>query len=232
MKDLKEIAAETDCQPKYISKGIAMALFYLARCLHEGCGVVKDQQAAQNYYSEVLDKLSADRSTALITQDEQAATFVQKGIFIDCNVPVFQSFKFDPDICAKLQQGVQYSEIWLWKKQVWSFISHFPLRHSKGIEPNCVSCRVSNLLLTWYARLFGTTWPGLSIFKQVQLLSFIDSFVACQKWDWEILGTLAGNPTEFTLRCTTNQFSVHASLNSAQCRHLFQRSNCNSEFQD
>lgn len=47
------LAKMTDCLPTYIAKGVAMAAFYLARCLHLGRGVQQDQAAAKKYYSMV-----------------------------------------------------------------------------------------------------------------------------------------------------------------------------------
>ncbi|XP_032656256.1 LRP2-binding protein isoform X4 [Chelonoidis abingdonii] len=45
------LAKITDCLPVYIAKGVAMATFYLARCLQLGLGIQQDQAAAKNYYS-------------------------------------------------------------------------------------------------------------------------------------------------------------------------------------
>ncbi|XP_075053000.1 LRP2-binding protein-like [Mixophyes fleayi] len=46
------IAEATDCLPAYIAKGIAMANFYLARCLHRGLGIKQDIAAAKPYYTK------------------------------------------------------------------------------------------------------------------------------------------------------------------------------------
>ncbi len=43
----------TDCLPAYVAKGVAIAAFYLARCLHLGRGIEKDEAAAKKYYSKV-----------------------------------------------------------------------------------------------------------------------------------------------------------------------------------
>ncbi|KAL7981912.1 hypothetical protein Chor_000969 [Crotalus horridus] len=51
--NVEKIAEETDCLPFYISRGLAMASFYLARCLHLGRGTQQDIAAAKNYYSKV-----------------------------------------------------------------------------------------------------------------------------------------------------------------------------------
>ncbi|KAK9398949.1 LRP2-binding protein [Crotalus adamanteus] len=50
--NVEKIAEETDCLPFYISRGLAMASFYLARCLHLGRGTQQDIAAAKNYYSK------------------------------------------------------------------------------------------------------------------------------------------------------------------------------------
>ncbi|XP_035413839.1 LRP2-binding protein [Cygnus atratus] len=49
--DIDMLAKMTDCLPTYIAKGVTMAAFYLARCLHLGRGVQQDQAAAKKYYS-------------------------------------------------------------------------------------------------------------------------------------------------------------------------------------
>ncbi|XP_044153597.1 LRP2-binding protein isoform X1 [Bufo gargarizans] len=56
-----------DCLPVYIAKGIAMANFYLARCLHLGLGIKTDTAAAKQYYrkascvdAEVTSDLQCD----------------------------------------------------------------------------------------------------------------------------------------------------------------------------
>lgn len=45
-------AKSTDCLPTYTSKGIAIANFYLARCLHLGLGVKPDMTAAKKCYTK------------------------------------------------------------------------------------------------------------------------------------------------------------------------------------
>ncbi|XP_065592631.1 LRP2-binding protein isoform X1 [Cyrtonyx montezumae] len=50
--NIEMLATMTDCLPAYIAKGIAMAAFYLARCLHLGRGVEQDEAAARKYYSK------------------------------------------------------------------------------------------------------------------------------------------------------------------------------------
>lgn len=47
------LAKVTDCLPRYVAKGVAMAAFYLARCLQLGLGVQQDQAAAKKCYSKV-----------------------------------------------------------------------------------------------------------------------------------------------------------------------------------
>ena len=53
LEDVNSIAAETDCQAGFISKGISMACFYYARCLHEGRGVQKDEVESKSFYTKV-----------------------------------------------------------------------------------------------------------------------------------------------------------------------------------
>ncbi|XP_006882305.1 PREDICTED: LRP2-binding protein [Elephantulus edwardii] len=50
--DIPMIAEVTDCLPEFITRGIAMASFYHARCLQLGLGVTKDEAAARQYYSK------------------------------------------------------------------------------------------------------------------------------------------------------------------------------------
>ncbi|XP_056182094.1 LRP2-binding protein isoform X1 [Falco biarmicus] len=50
--DIKMLAKITDCLPKYVAKGVAMAAFYLARCFQLGRGVQQDQATAKKYYSK------------------------------------------------------------------------------------------------------------------------------------------------------------------------------------
>ncbi|NXO02876.1 LR2BP protein, partial [Rhinopomastus cyanomelas] len=50
--DIDKLAQETDCLPSYVAKGVAMAAFYLARCLQLGLGVQQDPAAASKYYSK------------------------------------------------------------------------------------------------------------------------------------------------------------------------------------
>lgn len=51
--DIPMIAHVTDCLPEFISKGMAIASFYYARCLQLGLGITKDEAAAKLYYSKV-----------------------------------------------------------------------------------------------------------------------------------------------------------------------------------
>ena len=48
-----QIAEETDCLPAFVAKGIAIACFYYARCLHQGYGIKRDEAEAKKYYSKV-----------------------------------------------------------------------------------------------------------------------------------------------------------------------------------
>ncbi|XP_068951977.1 LRP2-binding protein isoform X2 [Petaurus breviceps papuanus] len=50
--DVPTIAQMTDCLPEYITKGIAMASFYYARCLQLGLGIIKNEAEARKYYSK------------------------------------------------------------------------------------------------------------------------------------------------------------------------------------
>uniref|UniRef100_G1N372 LRP2-binding protein n=1 Tax=Meleagris gallopavo TaxID=9103 RepID=G1N372_MELGA len=51
--NIEMLATVTDCLPAYVAKGVAIAAFYLARCLHLGRGIEKDEAAAKKYYSKV-----------------------------------------------------------------------------------------------------------------------------------------------------------------------------------
>ncbi|KAJ8787466.1 hypothetical protein J1605_022951 [Eschrichtius robustus] len=51
--DIPMIAQVTDCLPEFISRGMAMASFYHARCLQLGLGITKDEATAKRYYSKV-----------------------------------------------------------------------------------------------------------------------------------------------------------------------------------
>ncbi|KAL8576312.1 hypothetical protein ACOMHN_006235 [Nucella lapillus] len=53
MTDIQAIARQTDCLPSYTQKGVAMAAFYLARCLHRGLGLQRDVLRAQQLYTKV-----------------------------------------------------------------------------------------------------------------------------------------------------------------------------------
>ncbi|NXW32977.1 LR2BP protein, partial [Phaetusa simplex] len=50
--DVDTLAKITDCLPASVAKGVAMAAFYLARCLQLGRGIQQDPAAAKKYYSE------------------------------------------------------------------------------------------------------------------------------------------------------------------------------------
>jgi len=50
--DVQQIAKETDCLPAYIAKGMSLAAFYYARCLHLGLGIKKNEKEAKVYYSK------------------------------------------------------------------------------------------------------------------------------------------------------------------------------------
>ncbi|XP_061108292.1 LRP2-binding protein isoform X2 [Conger conger] len=51
-EDVGAIARNTECLPEYISKGIAMAMFYYARCLQRGKGVQQNVEEAKRYFSK------------------------------------------------------------------------------------------------------------------------------------------------------------------------------------
>ena len=53
LEDPHQISVETDCLPMYICKGISIACFYYARCLHQGIGMPKDEETAKKFYSKV-----------------------------------------------------------------------------------------------------------------------------------------------------------------------------------
>ncbi|XP_066488645.1 LRP2-binding protein [Tiliqua scincoides] len=50
--DVEKIAKTTDCLPFYVARGLAMASFYLARCLQLGLGIQQDAAEAKKYYSK------------------------------------------------------------------------------------------------------------------------------------------------------------------------------------
>ncbi|XP_039606932.1 LRP2-binding protein isoform X1 [Polypterus senegalus] len=51
-ENIPEIARATDCRIDYIRKGLAIALFYYARCLQLGLGATQNSKEAQYYYSK------------------------------------------------------------------------------------------------------------------------------------------------------------------------------------
>ncbi|XP_005095624.1 LRP2-binding protein [Aplysia californica] len=51
-EDVPVLAAETDCLPLYIAKGIAMACFIYARCLVGGHSLKPNKELAKTYYSK------------------------------------------------------------------------------------------------------------------------------------------------------------------------------------
>ncbi|NXI68547.1 LR2BP protein, partial [Anseranas semipalmata] len=50
--NIDTLAEMTDCLPTYVAKGVAMAAFYLARCLHRGLGVQQDQATPYSLFSK------------------------------------------------------------------------------------------------------------------------------------------------------------------------------------
>ncbi|XP_036155784.1 LRP2-binding protein isoform X2 [Myotis myotis] len=67
-QDIPTIAQVTDCLPEFISRGMAMASFYHARCLQLGLGTTKDEATAKQYYSKAcrLDPALADELHSLL----------------------------------------------------------------------------------------------------------------------------------------------------------------------
>ncbi|XP_059541665.1 LRP2-binding protein isoform X5 [Myotis daubentonii] len=67
-QDIPTIAQVTDCLPEFISRGMAMAAFYHARCLQLGLGTTKDEATAKQYYSKAcrLDPALADELHSLL----------------------------------------------------------------------------------------------------------------------------------------------------------------------
>ncbi|XP_044912770.1 LRP2-binding protein isoform X5 [Felis catus] len=66
--DIPTIARVTDCLPEFITRGMAMASFYHARCLQLGLGVTKDEATAKHYYSKAcrLNPALADELHCLL----------------------------------------------------------------------------------------------------------------------------------------------------------------------
>ncbi|XP_035599893.1 LRP2-binding protein isoform X2 [Oncorhynchus keta] len=50
--DIAAIAMVTDCLPEYVIKGVAIALFYYARCLELGKGVPQSKEKAWQYFTK------------------------------------------------------------------------------------------------------------------------------------------------------------------------------------
>ncbi|KAK6298196.1 hypothetical protein J4Q44_G00312510 [Coregonus suidteri] len=50
--DIAAIARVTDCLPEYVTKGVAIALFYYARCLELGKGVPQSKEQAWQYFTK------------------------------------------------------------------------------------------------------------------------------------------------------------------------------------
>ncbi|NXS95717.1 LR2BP protein, partial [Jacana jacana] len=50
--DIDGVAKRTGCLPTYVAKGVAMAAFYLGRCLQLGRGLQQDPAMANKYYSK------------------------------------------------------------------------------------------------------------------------------------------------------------------------------------
>lgn len=52
-EDISAIAQHTECLEEYIRKGITIAMFYYARCLQLGRGVLKNRDRAKSYFTQV-----------------------------------------------------------------------------------------------------------------------------------------------------------------------------------
>ena len=52
-EDIDLIAQKTGCMESYIKKGIALACFYLSRCLYLGKGLKKDVEKSNEYLGKV-----------------------------------------------------------------------------------------------------------------------------------------------------------------------------------
>ncbi|XP_048043952.1 LRP2-binding protein isoform X2 [Megalobrama amblycephala] len=51
-EDISAIARHTGCLEEFIRKGIAIAMFYYARCLHLGRGVLQNRDRAKSYFAQ------------------------------------------------------------------------------------------------------------------------------------------------------------------------------------
>ncbi|GFS10793.1 LRP2-binding protein-like [Elysia marginata] len=71
-EDVPTLAAETDCLPYYIAKGIAMACFIYARCLIFGHSLKPDKDLAEAYYSKCY-KFDPDMCALLQHTTQQGA---------------------------------------------------------------------------------------------------------------------------------------------------------------
>jgi TPR repeat protein len=57
-EDIKRSARETECEPSFVTRGVALACFYLGRCFHTGQGADRSMAEAKKWYdkSSKLDK--------------------------------------------------------------------------------------------------------------------------------------------------------------------------------
>lgn len=53
LTDIDKIALEIGCLKSFIAKGVAIACFIYARCLHLGRGAKKNVELAQHFYKKV-----------------------------------------------------------------------------------------------------------------------------------------------------------------------------------
>ncbi|CAM4618340.1 unnamed protein product [Leuciscus chuanchicus] len=54
-EDISAIARHTGCVEEFIRKGITIAMFYFARCLYLGRGVLQNRDRAKAYFTQMLD---------------------------------------------------------------------------------------------------------------------------------------------------------------------------------
>ncbi|XP_051514552.1 LRP2-binding protein isoform X1 [Myxocyprinus asiaticus] len=54
-EDISALARHTDCLEEYIRKGISIAMFYYARCLQLGRGILQNRETAQRYFTQAAE---------------------------------------------------------------------------------------------------------------------------------------------------------------------------------
>uniref|UniRef100_A0A8C5LIG9 LRP2-binding protein n=1 Tax=Leptobrachium leishanense TaxID=445787 RepID=A0A8C5LIG9_9ANUR len=75
--NIDQQAKATDCFPLFATKGVAMATFYLARCLQLGLGIHQDTTAATQYFSKVRFPLTS----ALIKIEQKNMVVIEPTLF-------------------------------------------------------------------------------------------------------------------------------------------------------